>query len=517
MNKKLIVIISVTLVVLIAGGTAAFLLLRDRDSGEDEFLPTDLQIDADSLKPAKLTFYFNDTNYGNSSEQDVLKAVNSKLKNELNTEIQFEFVGKSTETYLADVKADIASGLPCDAIYFSEYFPVKLETLANEGYVADLTELFPQNAPNYYKQFSQDDIDAIKVKGKVYAVPARIPNAYRTCAIVRQDLMEKYNIPEIKSYADYEVFLKTIKEKEPDMIPMVYNDTTIGLFADSYGYVTLDYQLGLVYKWDDPEVKIQAWEQTPVFKDCLNRIKNWKDNGYLTKNDRSLGTAQINQGMVISGRWASFIGRLGEHFNYNVAVRARGITDWSYKAYQLTGGFSARITPLENGVVINAKSPNAERVLMFIDWLESSPENYDLYMYGVKGKHYIERGDYIEPPEGLSIDFTFFSWTWKPPFRNIDYERTNTPGLKAEAAQYYDIIREKTKYPPLNGFRPDYSTMDSIRSLRQSSFSDMDRSVYTGEYDESKVDAYIKEQKNAGVDNLVAEVQRQVDQFRADH
>ena len=45
----------------------------------------------------------------------------------------------------------------------------------------------------------------------------------------------------------------------------------------------------------------------------------------------------------------------------------------------------------------------------------------------------------------------------------------------------------------------------------------MDRSVYMGDYDESKVDAYIKEQRHAGVDNLVAEVQNQVDQFRAVH
>jgi|GEM_PF-1864598 len=514
MSKKLIVIISVALVVLIAGGAAAFLLLRDRNSAEDEFLPTDFQVDVDSLKYAKLTFYFNNTNYGNSSEEDVVKAVNGKLKNELNTEIQFKFVGKSTEAYLTDVKADIASGLPCDAIYFSEYFPVTLETLANEGYIADLTELFPQNAPNYYRQFTQDDIDAIKVKGKVYAVPARMPNAYRTCAIVRQDLMEKYNIPEIKSYADYEVFLKTIKEKEPNLIPMNYYDTTIGLFADAYGYAVLDYQLGLVYKWDDPDVKIQAWEQTPVYKDCLNRIESWKDSGYLMKN---VGIAATDAGMVTSGKWASFIGRLGDHFNYNVILRAKGITDWSYKAYQLHDGFSARLTPLENGVVINAKSTNVERALMFIDWLESSQENYDLYMYGVKGKNYIDKGDYIEPPEGISIEMSFFNWAWKAPFRNIDYERTNTPGLKEEVAQYYDIIKEKTKYPPLNGFRPDYSTMDSIRALRQTSYSDMDRSIYLGDYDEIKVDEYIKDQKNTGVDNLITEIQRQVDQFRAGH
>lgn len=514
MNKKLIVIISVILVVLIAGGTAAFLLLRDRNSEKDEFLPTasDFEVDVSNLKFTELTFYFLGQEIPTAKE--VLQAVNSKLKQGLNTEIHFKCVFERPENYLDKIKSDMASGLPCDAFQYFGGFPVSLETLANEGYIADLTKLFPQSAPNYYRQFSQDDIDAIKVKDKIYAIPGRIPYANRTCAIVRQDLMEKYNIPEIKNYSDYEFFLKTIKEKEPNIIPMNYYDTTIGLFADSYGYVILDYQLGLVYKWDDPDVKIMAWEQTPVYKNCLNRIKSWKESNYLMKNG---GIAQIDEGMVTSGRWASFIGRLGDHFNYNAVLRAQGTTEWYYRAYQLNDGFSARVSPLDTGVAINAKSANAERVLMFIDWLESSQENYDLYMYGVKGKHYVEKEDYIEPPEGVTMEYSFFNWPWKAPFRDIDYERANTPGLKEEVAQYYDIITKNSKYPPLNGFTPDYSTVDSIKTLRQISYTDMDRSVYIGDYDESKADEFIKDEKDTGVDNLVAEVQRQADQFRKDH
>ncbi|HEX2944391.1 MAG TPA: extracellular solute-binding protein [Clostridia bacterium] len=516
MNKKLIIIIAIVLVVVIAGGIAAFMLLGNKNSEEDEFLPAGFDVEADNLKFNNLTFYFEGSDNAGTSKE-VLLALNSKLKRDLNAELQFNFVFEPPEAYLNRLKTDISAGKPCDGMYFSEYFPFTLETLAKEGYAADLTELFPRNAPRYYSQFTQDDIDAIEVQGKIYAVPERIPNANRTCVIVRQDLMEKYNIPEIKSYADYEVFLKTIKEKEPGKIPMNYYDTTLGLFADANGYVVLDYQLGLVYKWDDPDVKIQAWEQTPLFKDCLNTIISWKDNDYLMKNGRNAGIAQTDQGMVTSGTWASFIDRIGSQFNYNALVRAKGITDWSYKAYQLHDGFSARLAPLANGLVVNAKSQYAERVLMFIDWLQSSQENYDLYMYGVKGKHYVEKQDYIEPPEGVKLEESFFSWGWKAPFRNIDYERANTPNLKEEIAQYYDIIKEKTKYPPLNGFRPDYSAVSSIKDLRQLSYSEMDRSIFIGSYDESKVDTYIKEQKDAGIDNLISEVQRQADRFRAGH
>jgi hypothetical protein len=89
--------------------------------------------------------------------------------------------------------------------------------------------------------------------------------------------------------------------------------------------------------------------------------------------------------------------------------------------------------------------------------------------------------------------------------------------MKDEMTQYYELIKEKTKYPPLNGFRPDYSTVARIKDSRLVSFGDMDRNVYLGDYDESKVDSYIKKQKDTGVDNMIAEVQRQADKFRAAH
>lgn len=511
MSKKLIIIFSVILIALIAGGTAAFLLLRDRNGEEDEFLPTaaDFDMNAENLEAEKLTLYF----FGQEIpvSQEVLQAVNSRLKQELNTEIQFKFILDMPDKYLEKIKSDIAAGLPCDAFYYSSGSGTGLETLANEGYIADLTELFPQYAPNYYRQFSQDDIDAARINGKVYAVPERIPDAYRNCAIVRQDLMEKYDIPEIKSYADYELYLKTIKEKEPDMIPMNFFDTSMRLFADTYGYVVLDYELGLVYRWDDPDVKIQAWEQTPVFKDCLNRIKSWRDKGYLMK---SVGIAQLNANMITSGKWASFIGKTGDQISFNTLLRTGGITEWNYKAYQLHDGYSVRLNPLKRGMAISSKSVNTERVLMFIDWLESSQENYDLYMYGIKGKNYVEKEDYIEPLEKVD---EFFYWGWKDPLRNIGYERANTSGMKEDMTQYYKIIMEKTKYPPLNGFKPNYSAVGSIKDSRLTSFTDMDRGVYLGDYDESKVDAYIKKQKDTGVDNMIAEVQRQADKFRAAH
>lgn len=511
MNKKWIIIISAVLVVVIAGTLAVILLSRERAreaSEEAKFLPGEWVPEADNLKDEKLVFYIPAQD--NEASKDVLKALNRRLKDEIKTELAFEFVPDYPEAYVQKVREAIAAGSPCDAFYFSDYFPMTMKSLADEGLAKDLTNLFPRYAYDYFSQFSEEDRDALLVDGKLYGIPSRIPGTYRKCVIVRQDLMEKYNIPPIKSYDDYEVYLQTIKKNEPEMIPMNYYELNIGLFSDVNGYVLLDYQMGLVYKWDSPSIKVEAWEQTPEFSAGLSRMNSWFQKGYLLKD---VAISQIDQRMITNGKWASFIGNWGDHFTYNAYVRASGIKDWSYEAYPLHDGFSARNTPMESGMAVSNKSKLVDRVLMFVNWLQSDQENYDLLMYGIKGTHYFEKGDYIEIPEGVKFENSFFNWGWKAPFRNINYERVNYPGLKEEVKEYYDVIVRSTKYPPHMGFYPDYSMVNDIKTLRRLDNFSLDRKAYSNDFKPINVEEYIKLQKDQGIEVLVAEVQKQLDAF----
>lgn len=510
MNKKIIVYVAALLFIAVIVGVIISIWVNRgvENDEEDEFLPAANQIDLKDLKDANLTIYFEAQ--GNHALTEVLEAVNKKLRNELKTELAFEFVWDYPDNYLSSVRKVIASGSPCDAFFYSSYFPATLQALATEGLVKDITSTFPQYAPDYYNKFTKEDIAAISVEDKLYAIPARIPDTDRICVLVRNNLMTKYNIPEIKSYSDYEVYLEAVKSKEPDLIPMIYWDTTLGLFSDVNGYATLDYQLGLVYKWDNPSIKLELWEQTAGFADGLNKIKSWHDKGYLLKD---IGIAEIDDYMIKGGKWASFIGRWGDQMRYNAILTANGIKDYKYNAYQLHKGFSARNSPLENGLLVNAKSAEADRVLMFVNWLQSKQENYDLLMYGIKGTHYIEEKDYISPPEGTDMEDSFFGWGWKAPFRNMDYERANFSGLKEEIKRYNEVISEMTKYPPHLGFYPDYDPVSNIVNLRRMSFAKLDQMVYRGTFTHNDMEEYINEQKESGVDNLVLQIQQQLDKF----
>lgn len=520
MKRKHLIIIAAILLVIIAGGIGAYLFLdrNTQEADEFDFLPESYMLDPDSLSETTLTIYINGVR--TSKDEEVLEAVNKKLRDDLKTRIEFKYYWEYYPQFLARVERDNASGITCDAFLFNKEFQTTVKAIADQGLAMDVSRLFPEYAPNYYNQFTSEEMKAMTIEGKIYLIPPRMPSTNMRYAVVRQDLMEKYKIPEIKSYDDFEVFLDAIVKNEPDLTPVRYKDTSMVLFADMYGYVILDYITGLVYKWDDPAMKLMTWDQTPEFTEALDRLKRWYDNGYLgAENNMAAGFTIINgkyeyviyDHMITDLKAASFLCGPDEQIRMNILLRGKGITDIYYKAYPLHDGYSQRDTIMEAGVIVNPVSQQAERVLMFIDWLQSDQENYDLLMYGQKDVHYIDKGDYAEPPKDAVV--TFNDWSWRPAFENIDYRRANFPGQKAELDHYNSIVRERTRMPPHYGFTPDYSAVKDIYERIFMKYTWPEDTIYNGYDYSTMIEWFRKEQSESGVNGLISEIQGQLDEY----
>lgn len=497
------------LLVVTAGILAAvFLINRNNDAP-----PMALDIGSgipSNLPEAKLTFYFEAQD--RKIVREVLDAVEKKTLGKLNVKLDFKYFWDYPEVYLNNVRSIVAAGQPCDAFYYSSDIPKTLAALASEGDIKDLTDIFRKNAPNYYSLLSEEEKRSASVNGRIYAIPHYTNYAQIQSVLVRDDLMKKYSIPEIKNYEDYEVYLKAVKENEKGVTPMVVKDTTIGLFARANGYVVLDYQQGLVYKWDDPEMKIMAWEQTPEFKSGIEKINSWYNKDYLNK-----GTPiwNLDSTAIGSGKWASVISGYSDESSYNSALKNSGIS-WTYKAYPLYPDKpSERNSPMNGAICVAGKSNNAERVLMFINWLQSDQENYDSLMYGIKGKTYTLNDNLFRIPDGVMEEDKCYNWEWRWSFQNVKLEHYGSAEEKEASERYYDKVKTLSKYAPHIGFVPDYTSVKDITNRRATSFYTLDQSIYTGQFKQEDVDKYIQDQKDSGIENLVKEVQKQLDAWKA--
>jgi hypothetical protein len=71
---------------------------------------------------------------------------------------------------------------------------------------------------------------------------------------------------------------------------------------------------------------------------------------------------------------------------------------------------------------INPGFRDPERVLMFIEWLQSSQENYDLLMYGIRDTNHRLQGNTLDI-SGLDRKNVVCEWWGSEAFRNYEYER----------------------------------------------------------------------------------------------
>jgi len=164
----------------------------------------------------------------------------------------------------------------------------RIKRLAMEGIAADITDIFPKHAPRYYRMFTDHELNAVKYDERIWAIPSyNLPYTTRLCAIVREDIMDKYGIKDIKSFDDYEEYLNIVRYNEPDITPLTFHNNSEYLFAGKYGYTILDYfnlygnRIPVVYKSNDPDMKLMAWEHTPEYKTAVDTLLKWNSRGYV--------------------------------------------------------------------------------------------------------------------------------------------------------------------------------------------------------------------------------------------
>ncbi|MCX8129273.1 MAG: extracellular solute-binding protein [Clostridia bacterium] len=505
MNKRILVA-AVALVLVASVSVAVYFSFKSNDVFSQL---DDEDTSQEALEETKLTFYFQGNEPGDTKE--VLEQVEEKSKNRLKANLDFKFI-QNSEDYLGEIRSIIASGQPCDAFFFSDYFPQGLRNLVREDVIKDITGLFPKYAPSYYKYFSSEELRTATVEGKIYAIPNHMPTAQTLSAIVRTDLMEKYGIPEIKNYEDFEVYLKAVKQNQPEVIPMTFYESVMGLFSWINGYVMLDYSQGLVYRQDDPGMKVIAWESTSEFKKGIETIRRWYKEGYLSNGS----IRPIDEASISSGSFASFISTYDAEYQYNTMLKNRQI-EWRYKAYPLSDKISLRNSPLNGAMLINSKSDNTERVLMFVEWLQSNQENYDSLMYGIKDKHYTLADNWLKLPDNVDAGELSLSWAWRWPFTNIDYERPDSKSAEDYKKAYIDLINTKTQYPRHLGFVADFSPVRDLVDFRRSAFFSMEQNIHAGYLTPEDIDTYIKDQKSEGIGTIIAEVQSQLDKWASEN
>ncbi|HEX2944454.1 MAG TPA: hypothetical protein VHT96_00685 [Clostridia bacterium] len=513
--RSALAIVMILPLVLIPAGCASG---SNSGKGEDEAFMQKYEATVEKLEHTSLKFCFPGTEP--KGWPDVKAELEKRTTDTVNASLDFKWI--EFGQYMSKLKTLEASGDVYDAFCLAKpdsFYP-DFTAIARESKLADITALFPENASSLYSKYSKEELEFAKVDGKLYAVPSLYPVAYCTYLMVDDALHKKYNIPDITNLDQYEAYLKAVKNNNPDLVPGIIANmvNSMKLFARAFDYVILDESQNLVYKWNDPKMTIKAWEQTPEFKEASNRLGGWYSKGYLQD------AASVDQSKVTS---FVFYGELSppseepQKMTFNTASGEIKESNplkvfYLYPEKKVQRDNSMGSFYMNGSFVFPASSTNTARALRFIDWAQQNRDNYYLMNYGIENKDYVLAEGYPSLPTGQDFNNrSYLYWDGNWAFRNAEYNLTLPkdafgPGINT----LIDFLDKYSGYAPHGAFYPDYGgTLKDIAAKRSQALQKFEFELAQGKIkDSGQVDKYISDMKELGTDNMVAEIQKQLDE-----
>ncbi len=375
--------------------------------------------------------------------------------------------------------------------------------------LAPLNEPLKDFAPDITANTPQFIWDAVTVGGKVFAIPRSVPAAQNDWMdIVRQDLVEKYQLPKIVDIPTYEQYLDAVKKNEPKMVGYWSGWFPLArVFCPSYYFM----EGGVYVDLADPELKAKNFYATAAYKSICDTNYRWVQKGYRPKDAAAINND--NTSAFTSGKLAAC--------GSNVFWPTEQIETF---ATNVPGGKMENIflnptapkyilIPIDNCSAVFNHSKKLNESVAFLNWVRHSQENYDLWSYGVKGVNYNLTAEGKLNYEGITPENKFISMCWM--WTDLRFHRYH---YKLDPA-YIDVIKNWDKdaiLSPLSGLQFDKSVYKDLMAAKNTVMQEYNGPMEAGLISyASKKDEMLRKHKEAGLDQIIAEIQKQIDAWVA--
>jgi len=444
--------------------------------------------------------------------------MNDVLTKSLNCTLKIDFAAGND--YENNYSLALASGVNYDLIFSGDW--LLYSQYAKKGAYLDLTNLLPTDAPDIMKTMPQANWDAVKIDGKIMAIPSQAKTYSETCLMYREDLREKYNLPEIKDLDSIEAYLAGIKKNDPDILPsddyqaQVFNCMFINTTKYQIVDVAGDQSSNFVIDPTNPRQLLETIE-LPEFMPFVTKMKSWADQGFWSQS--ALSSLEWGEFSVLNGKAAAtFNGQFPNDTN-QVPQLEKDHPGWKIGFFEFN-----RLNPksvvigqgaTSNMLSVMRNAANPDRAVMLVNKAESDKDFYMLTQYGLPGVNYNMTSD------GM-ISFGAIDQSKHSPYAFFPAGATANDALtpkKADAwPDYYPRVAEDVKLTIPNilaGFVLDtqpiqdqYTAINNIKTqygfpLMIGLVPDVN-AAYKTFYDQSKA---------AGLDACRDEIQKQLNAF----
>ena len=323
------------------------------------------------------------------------------------------------------------------------------------------------------------------------AIPTNAARAnmfYNIC--VRQDILESVGMTKIETKADLDKFQELVKAKYPEMTPnagSISSQLMSKFEPEDINWIRFGLKFTCYVDDKTNDDKVYSYYESNAFKDACKYAEEWYKKGYIPEDTLVNVTSQSR---LTSGKSAWMVGSVGFDFENQPAL-TKNVPEGKLKVYEIKDPVKSRYITSSGGDVqmipVTAKAP--ERAMMWINWIYKSQENYDFHL-----------------KDGL-----FYEWM----FRNINY-MTFPDWYDKDSAEMVKNWDKEAKYSKVYGFSFDETEVTAEEAQIQTVITQYIDPMSYGllSYDKN-IDKVLAELKKAGLDKVMAEVQKQYSAWKA--
>ncbi|UVI29343.1 extracellular solute-binding protein [Paenibacillus spongiae] len=446
---------------------------------------------------------------------DVVNKVNEKLLADgVNVKLELKYI--PWDAWDQKTNLMLSTGEEFEMLHVMENGAVPVGSYVGRGALQPLDELIDQYGPELKKLIPDYAWEAAKINGKIYSVPAIW--RYETSSSgemgtlgYRKDLLDKAGAafpttPEefiaaaekMQKAAGKKLYVQTETDGSPVFLHRAY---------DSWPFY-VDYREQIIKV--DQQGNVSSWLESEEFKKDADFFRQLYEKKLINPDILTYKKEERDKAMTLG----DFL------FSTNGALYSSIAVAKNNPEAKIAEGYLAADKPMlqylafgnTNAVPVTAKNPEA--AIKFLNWLYSSKENHNLFLYGEEGKHYKTAGERTIEIIRDANDQNYFFDSWM--IGNINYTMFDamTPEdyLKVQTTEPTNPV----EFSPVLGFRlntePIAVEYANVQSVVKSSIIPIKMGVvpYEGNFP-----AALESLKAAGLDKVVAEYQKQFKEWQS--
>jgi putative aldouronate transport system substrate-binding protein len=415
-------------------------------------------------------------------------------------------------------KLAVAAGDVQDIVYSVPWINNYYVNVA-QGALKPLDALLKSDAPKTYGSMSAQAWNATKVNGKIYGVLNQQPWTRPIGPRVRKDLADKYglDLTTVNTFDDLTPWLAAVKKGEPKVTPIGY--AQISDQGGPYSAALLGYEIvdgvstdaGVIgVKADDPSLKVVNIATLPEFQQQMQLARQWYKAGYYPPEPPGdQATANWRAGkyaMEIAVVHRDSTGQLKQTYGFDFIAKGLG------PLVLTTGGIIATM----NNVSSTSKNPDAS--MKALEVLNTDVDVYHLICRGIEGTHYVVTDaakQVIGFPSGVMASNNRYnpqtSWMFGDLFNDF-YSSEDVAG-----AWPLSLKDNQTATPSQAlGFAFDPTNVKTELAQVQQAQQQYGYPLIFGRVDTTAgLNTYMSKLHDAGIDKVIAEIQKQLDTWKS--